>query len=126
MMPRVHRPETPVDHNAPQWIKDYGVKWTKSYEPPAPPKQPRHFRRFRALPAPVRFVVLLTSPLWLWLTVCFLAVGGWAVLAGALVVIGVARPRWRGQPNKHIFRRPPPPRSKVMRRTKPLFQPLNF
>lgn len=127
MSRRVHRPATPVDPDTPQWIKDYGVKdWSTSYEPPAPPRVHRHFRWFWALPRPVRLLILVTSPLWGWLAVCLLAVGGWAPLVGFLIVIGVARPRWRGKPNRQMFRRPQPRRSKVMRRSKPLVQPLNY
>lgn len=125
-MPRFDLPETGVDPDAPSWVRDYGVKWTKSVDPPPVPKQHRHFRRFWALPGPVRFLVLLTSPLWLWLAVCLLAVGGWAVLAGFLVVIGAARPRRRGQPARNLLRRPRPPKGRVLRRSKPLVQPLNY
>jgi hypothetical protein len=61
--------------------------------------------RFTRLPVAAQVVLILLSPLALWLAICLLAVGGWAIPVGWVIVQAITRPRRRGRPARPILRR---------------------
>lgn len=106
---RFHTPAAPPAPVQPAWMTEYGVTWPAPMAPAMPPagwrgetKPPGWFAR---LPLAVRVLLVLVSPLALWLVVCLLAVGGWAIPVGWLIVQAVVRPRRRGRAGRPILRR---------------------
>lgn len=102
-------PPAPVQ---PQWMHDAGVVLRLPGQVPPPPpgfhgQTPRR-TWWNRLPVPVRVLLVLVSPLALWLAVCLLA-AGWPVVVGLLIAQGAIRPRRKGKPRHSILRRPRTP-----------------
>lgn len=106
---RFHLPAAPPAPVQPAWMTEAGVTCLTPVAPAPVPvgwsAQTKPPGRFARLPLAVQVTLVLVSPLLLWLTVCVLAVGGWAVPVGWVIFQAVARPRRRGRAARPILRR---------------------